>query len=341
MIRIFAALCLALAAQVQPAAAQELWSHQQSGISLPRTIGDMTLREERDISGGGNFDVALQYGDTATPVTLYVYRSAYPNAALWFERTRLAMNEHVGSGNREAAPRSFTLGGASAPNGLREEIELEGNRSTAVALAQIGQWMMKVRITSTRLNRAEVGEAMDRILAAARFANTPAAPHPLVVPGPCGDEMRMTGARIANVEGEPHAGAAVFGIIAYANARGAQGLAAEPDQWCRVTGSQLPVRFGSLYRRRDGAGWVALVGDSGRAIAAVPFDVPGEARAAVYASTPTSTQAVAVYRAMPDPDEGIVTAIPVVTGQARGIAEIGTNAPGQEPQRKNQHRRSR
>jgi hypothetical protein len=329
MIRTLLALAFAAMLSATPAAAQDMWRHRESGISLPRAVGQMRLTQERDASGGGNYDVILQYGYERTPVTVYIYRSAYPNPALWYERTRLAMNEHVGSGHRDAAPRSFTLGGAPAPNGLREEIQLDPGHSTAIAMAQIGEWMVKVRITSASLDRTGIGEAMDRLLGAMQFARATPAPLPLVVPGPCEGDTRMAGRAITGTGSEEAvAAAAVFGLIGYGEARGIDGLAAHPDQWCRVTATRLPASLGSLYRRRLGNGWVALLGDSGIAAAAVPIDVPGRAQAALFASTTRSTQAVAVYDAMPDPDEAIILAIPVVTGERRGLVEVGAEPAG-------------
>lgn len=335
MYRYLVAFGLACAALAAPAAAQSggEWRHEGSGISLPRQIGEMSLSREQDASGGGNWDVILQYGSTDTPVTVYVYRSAFPNAALWFERTRLAMNEHVGSGSRDAAPRSFTFGGAPAPNGLREEIALQGGRSTAVAMAQVGDWMVKVRITSGSLDRTAITEAMGRLLGAFRFARPTPAPLPLTVPGPCTNDARMRGDPIRN--GGPEAmAAALFVVVGDADARGRSGLAAEPRLWCRAS-TELPVRFGTVYRRIDATGWVALLGDSGMAAAAGPVDIPGEVRAALYASRPASTSVVALYDGIPNPDRAIPVALPVVVGQARGLAEmtIGPNpapAPGKQ-----------
>jgi hypothetical protein len=318
-----------------PAAAQgESWRHAESGISLPRSVGDMDLSREQDASGGGNYDVVLQYGDAETPVTVYVYRSAFPNAAMWFERTRHAMNIGVGAGTAPANPRSFTLGGASAPNGLREEISLEGGRAAGVAIAQVGQWMVKVRITSSRHDREAVAARMDRLLAALQFGRPAAAAHPLTVPAPCDGDVRMRGDRIRNVDERVLATASVWGLLGYGEARGMSGLAAEPAQWCRVTSTQLPAQFVSLYRHRDGTRWVALVGDAGRAVSVSPVDVPGDVRAVLFASGPASTQVVAAYDGLPNADQAVQVALPVVVGQARGIAEIGTEASdGPAPER--------
>lgn len=334
MLRHFAALALACAGLAAPASAQRGdWRHEGSGISLPRQIGEMRMGQVQGASGGGNFDVILQYGDGQTPVTLYVYRSAYPNAALWFERTRLAMNQHVGAGARDAAPRSFTLGGAPSPNGLREEIALPGNRATAVAIAQIGEWVVKARITSSRLDAAAVAQRMDQLLGALRFARPITRAAPLQVPQPCGEMPRMEGRRLDPNAGNALAEGTVMGIVAYGQARGHTGLAAEPAAWCRDTSTQVPVQFGTVYRERDGTGWVALLGDSGRAAAAFRFDLPGSTRAGGYVSTPASTQVAAVYEGLPHPDAALPEMLPIVVGQARGIAEIGVNPGGARPGR--------
>ncbi|HZF95349.1 MAG TPA: hypothetical protein VEZ20_10825 [Allosphingosinicella sp.] len=328
------AALVAAAAIAAPAQAQgERWQHEESGISVPRSIGDMSLSQERDGSGGQKYDMVLQYGTSRTPVTLYVYRSAYPNAAIWFERTRLAMNANVGADVQSAAPRSFTLGGATAPNGLREEIALAGGQATGVAIAQVGEWIVKLRITSNEIGRAAIAERMDRLLEALRFANPAPATHPLTVPGPCADGHAMRGRQL-RLNSRHRATAAAVSVLGYGDARGIGGLAAEPARWCRVTQTKLPVQLGSLYRRRDGNGWVALLGDSGRAAAAFLTELPGDSvRAVLFASLPASTHSVAAYDGVPDPEEAIPLAIPVVIGQARGIAEMGTE-PADGPRRR-------
>lgn len=317
MIRYLIALMLAAAAAA-PAAAQDLWRHQASGVSIPRVVGEMRLSQERDASGGGNYDVILQFGDSTTPATIYIYRSAYPNPALWFERTRMAMNQNVGSQNERVAPDSLTLGNARAPNGLREDIAISGGgrfRATSVAIAQAGEWMVKVRLSSTQLDRDAVASRMSQLLAALRFENMPP-PHPLIVPALCSESTGANGRKLSPGR-EAVAAAARDGVLVADEARGRAGLAMDPRAWCRES-TQFPAQYGSVYRRRDGGAWVALVGDAGRAISAATL---GD-RAVTFAAIPASTSLVAVYEGLPHPDRAIVEAIPIVTGQARGLAEV-------------------
>lgn len=322
MIRFLIAFGLSLAAAA-PAHAQGEWRHEASGVSVPRAIGDMRLSQERDASGGG-YDMILQFGDSDTPVTLYVYRSAYPNPALWFERTRLAMNQNVGSGDAGAAPRSFTLGGGAAPNGLREEIDLPASgraRATAVAIAQHGQWIIKARVTSNELDRRGVAQRMDRLLGALRLSGPAAAPLPLMVPSPCSDDNRMSGTKMPGSQEVRLASARAKGTQAYGEARGVSGLAANPSAWCRES-SEIPVQYGTVYRRRDGDAWVALMGDSGIAVAGHRLDVADASGGATFVSTPAGTQVAALFTGLPHPDAATVDALPILTGQARGLAEI-------------------
>lgn len=336
MIRTFLAAALAVAVLAGPAAAQEgaQWRHQASGVSLPRDIGDLRLRGERDASGGGNWDVILQYGDERNPVTVYVYRSAFPNPALWFERTRLAMNANVGSDRNAVDPRTVTVGGGAAPNGLREDIALPsgGFRATSVTIAQAGQWLVKVRVSSADLDLPGVSARMDRVLAALRFANA-SAPHPLRLPPPCGDDNRMSRQAMVVADEALLAAALPALLSSEAEARGEGGLAADPAAWCRDT-TEVPVEYATVYRARNGSGWVALLADSGRAVTGAQIDLPDmprTGRAAVLANTPAGTSLVSLFAALPHPDIGAIVGIPVAAGAAEGLMSIGQGEPARAP----------
>lgn len=322
----------ALLALAGPALAQEDWRHEASGITLPGTEGDLRRGEPRDLSNGGGFDVIVQYGTDEEPATLYIYRAAYPNPALWFERIRMAMNTNVGSGAAVVSPRPFTLGAGAVPNGLREEIELPAGgqyRSTAVALGQIGEWMVKVRVTSPSLDRAGVARRMDTLLGGLRLPAARAAPLPLRLPAPCEDSRTLGGRPITGDRDTILAGAMATGLAEFAEARGFGGLAGEPEAWCRDAGL-FPANIGSAYRRRDGSVWVALVGDAGMAVSGRDL-TPASQGSAIFASTSRSTRVVQVYDALPGLDAAINAAAPVLMGRAPGLLEItfGNDQPRQ------------
>ena len=324
MIRALIAAALALAAA--PALAQQGdWRHAESGVSIPRQIGDLRVHDEREFGGAGRFDVVLQLGSDPEPVTLYVYRSAYPNPALWFDRVRTAMNANVSAQSVQAAPRAVTIGGAPAPNALREEFDLPAGgrwRATAVAIVQAGEWIVKARVTSATLDRAGVGVRMDRLLEALRFARPLPAPHPLRVPAPCNDNPALSGGVMRDGREDGVAAASVTGVIEFAEARGNRGLAADPSAWCRAQ-TDIPLQYGTAYRRNDGGEWIVLVSDSGRAISARTLTPAASVRgAATFVSMPQATRVVNLFDGLPDIGRAFMEAVPVMAGQAPGLAEI-------------------
>ncbi len=322
-------LCL-----VAPAAANAAdLTHAATGITVPEKIGDMRLGEQRDLSGGKALDLMIQYGSETEPVTLYIYRAAFPNPALWFERTRHAMKLNVGLDTKGVAPRSFTLGGAPAPNGLREEAALNGVgpwQATAIAMAQAGEWMIKARITSQSLDKDGVAAKMDRLLGAIQFAKAPTSALPLVVPGGCENDASYAGKPREDDRDKGLAAGMISGIAALSMSRGQTGLAADPNGWCRAR-SQHPAEHISLYRQRSGSGWVALLGDAGRAVIGLPFEPATKTKgAAVLSSNPASVQIVGLFDGPPPPDSSVLASLPVVMGTQRGMVEIGFDPPKPE-----------
>lgn len=331
MIRIMIAAALGFAA-VPAAAQQRDWRHAESGVSLPREIGDLRVGQEQEFGGAGRYDVVLQLGEGQEPATLYVYRSAYPNPALWFDRVRTAMNTTVGATGVQAQPRTFTLGGAASPNGLREEFDLpQGGqwRSTAVAIIQAGEWIVKARVTSATMDRSGVAARMDRLLAALRFANPIPAPNPLRVPAACADDPEMTGAPLQNGREEARAAASVIGVAVFAEARGHGGLATDPGAWCRAQ-TDIPAQYGTAYRRLTGGEWVVLISDSGRTVSARSLDPALPRAVATFVNLPMSTRVVNLFDGLPPIGRSFIEAVPVISGQSRGIAEISV---GRDPPR--------
>ena len=320
-----AALGMALAL-LAPSAAWADWTHAPSGISLPDEIGDMRHGAERDLSNGEKLDVSVQYGTDPEPVTLYVYRASHPNPALWFERTRIAMLDNVGT-FEDAAPRSFALGGP-APNGLRAEFAPTGKawKATSVALMQSGEWLIKARVTSTTLDRAGVAARMDRLLAAVRFAKPVAAPLPLRTPAACSVSTPPKGSPRS---GEKiRAAGTVMGIVAMADARGmASGLSGKPEEWCRDDPADPAMRkMASVYRRLDGKGWTALLGDAGMSAAALDLADTGTKGAALYFTRTGPTMLIQTFDAPPSLDQALGAVTPVLRGEAQPLSTIGTEA---------------
>lgn len=323
-------VALLLAALVAKPAHAEDWRHGPSGISIPDLPRGFHRGRETDNSrDGSGSDVFIQLGSDSEPVTLYVYRAAFPNPALWFERVRQAINVNVAAKDTRVEPRIFTLGESAAANGLREEIDLpEGAnyRTSAVAIAQYGEWLVKVRVTSRRLDVAGVRTRMDQLLAAVRLPGPVPTPATLAIPAPC--PLGPSRISAGPLRGENLVSYARSGMRAVnAQAHGQRGLATDAAVWCRVTDSGLPPEYTTLYRRRDNQAWVALFSDSGIAIVGAPIDLPDSNGGASFVVTTSTTGLVEIFDRVPGPENAIAAALPVLTGQREPVTSLAASGP--------------
>lgn len=346
--RILLAAMLLSVPALASAQSAERWSHAQSGISLPMTFGDMRVSDVKDRLGDGN-DVMFQLGAEPEPVTVYVYRSPYPNAALWFERTWAAMQVNIpGLAGTASSPTTFALGGGAlgggalgggalgggAPNGLRQSVALPDGlryKTTGIAFAQMGEWLVKLRVTSGTLDTAGVDRRLDEVMRALTLPPVTNAPNPLITPAACDTPLKARGKRIVRNMEDETAPAMIEGLLVYTGARGISGLAARPGDYCRAT-TKLPAAVASLFQARNGGEWVLLLGDAGLSMTSRTFQLPqvpghkAKAKAGLYANSVKDTQLIAIYDELPDPEASLAVGMPVVLGRAPGIAAISTES---------------
>jgi hypothetical protein len=291
---LIAAVCFLATTSVRA----ETWRHAQSGISL-EVPADLRLGRITDARNDGT-DVAIQLGSGQTVATFFVFRPAYPNVAMWYERARRALSRGFGI-SPAATPQSFTLPGTAGANGLREDLDVSqvrsqqfpGAQATAVAVAGQGEWLIKVRITSATLDRAQITRMMDSIIAGIRSSSI-AATQPLTLPDACPAELSFNGRAMT---GSPAAAGNLQALEAAV--RGRTGLAANPAEWCRLR-TALPDEIVSVFAKRDGGGWVALIGDFGAAITGMGSDGAGSP-ALLYGSTSSGNQLLSAYDSLPAP----------------------------------------
>ena len=182
MIRFFA-LTIALAASslaaplsAQPAAPTEItaptdqpWLHEPSNILFPAAIDRFARTEVKDLSNGRLLDVSIAYDDPVakTHANFYVYHAAEPSTALWFDvaATMIATNSKFGTVTPQADPVAFAIPGATLASGLRQSFSVtQLGRSSGVALIALGEWIVKLRMTSPVLDAAQLDAAMDRMI---------------------------------------------------------------------------------------------------------------------------------------------------------------------------------
>jgi hypothetical protein len=172
-----AALAL-LALAVSPALAQQpppqprrldvpataAWQHAATQIILRPEAAGLRRVDVRDTTSG-ELDIIADYVNQAEGIvaTVYLYRTSVADAALWFDRALTAIRLRPGWGLEAAPPpavTAFAPPGASVASGLRTAFDVGAPevRSTALAVAPLGDFLFKIRISSTRLDAA--GQAM-------------------------------------------------------------------------------------------------------------------------------------------------------------------------------------
>ena len=160
-------------AQTQPtrieASARKSWTHKPTKIGLPPTIGTFARGDVMDLSGGPLLDVSVAYDDAVsrTHVNVYLYHAAVPSTALWFDvaATMIATNSKFGEPQHQGDPIVFTLPGSPIASGLRQSFTITKiGRSSGVALVAIGEWVVKLRMTSPNLDPAQLDTAIAQFM---------------------------------------------------------------------------------------------------------------------------------------------------------------------------------
>ena len=142
------------------------WVHKGSKFAFPAAIGPFSRRKVEDISDGKQIDLAGTYDEpgSQTLATVYIYRPAMPDPALWFDISSwyLQRSPLLGGVSNGAAPTAFQMGAGSNTSALRQSYALASNNagSTGLAIVPSGRWIVKLRMTSRTLPPAALDQAM-------------------------------------------------------------------------------------------------------------------------------------------------------------------------------------
>lgn len=219
------------------------WQHARSSMILPAQSAGLARGEIRD-NGEGERDVIAQYGSPSDEVfaTIYLFQTGVPDAALWFDRALAAIMLRPEYGLQEASapvPVAFARPGASAASGLRVSLGLAASqlRSTAVALAPLGDFMVKIRMSSARLDRTALDERLGRFIEGLRWPAESARPAAAAQPiAPCPEPLQLRNARTVRTEmTDSILGAALVGTISTSQAENNR----PPPIYCREPDATL------------------------------------------------------------------------------------------------------
>ena len=170
------ALGLATPTLAQTAQDMEAWTPtatalraNAAGISLPQTVGGLSLTKSGEASNGGRaVDNYAQYlsQDGAVQATFYVYMPTYADASLAAYMTDKAIMERFGDKTRRTAYQSAPVDGLPQ-RAIRAVYDdaADGALTTAAGFVHAGRWIVKIRVTGPTDRRKDVLAGLDAMLA--------------------------------------------------------------------------------------------------------------------------------------------------------------------------------
>jgi hypothetical protein len=202
----------ALAAQTEPRPLEvpstAAWKHAESEMILPPTVDGFARVGIRD-TGVGELDVIADYRSEPDEVwaTVYLYKTQVQDVALWFDRGLFQILQRQGhqlAGTAAPVPTAFARPNAANASGLRIALDTEAPAvaSTALAIAPVGGFLLKVRMSATGLDREALEARLTRFVAGLRWpAETARAARAAVPILPCSSPLRLRRARVVRSTG--------------------------------------------------------------------------------------------------------------------------------------------
>ena len=327
-------LMLALPAKAQteikvPAAAG--WKHAQTGMIFRSKLAGIPRTEIKDGSDT-ELDVSIHYSDTDTTLTIFLFRPALANVAVWFDRseTQIALGDLFGGVSPFADIRAFAPPQGTIASAMRR-IYVPGKReikSTALAVLPLGEWLLKIWMTSNGLDPAELDAKLDEVVKAIGWpadATESVAAVPLPI---CTGQLAY--ARKAKLRKpsltDALLGATLMGVAADKAAKGEKGT---PIDWCRE--GQANQQYGVYRDKGSRDAYTLPMGDAGRTISVSP-GIALDGGNGGYMLTLGQLDRTLVYPSfdrLPAPDtafQAVFKTAPV-SSSARGGKDITIDAP--------------
>ena len=251
------------------------WSHQWTAMRFPAQWGDFSRQQIVQFQDRES-DISARYSDAAgTVLSIYIYRPGFASAPIWHDRALVAMGADdvmFGTdgvlGKRTA---TFAPNGSEIESGLLTVLTSNGDfRSTGLGIYQAGEWLVKLRLSSRRLDPEGLEELLRKVLSIAPklegYGETPA-----YLIEPCFDQVKYTIAERFKPQlgSDPFEGMSTVMMDLVGREVAANIEADSPDQtYCRegAGGSE-----GSIYRQPGSQdSYIIAFGDSGTSAHAGP-----------------------------------------------------------------------
>lgn len=323
---IFASAAVSLPAHAQ---AEEIviapdkdWQHAWTAMTFPSRIDayerrELTQFEDRETNMGARYFAA----NTGTMLSIYIYRPGQPEPSIWHDRaiTALLYNTRMGPFDLDTLKVStFVPSGGSAPSGIRSVLEGAGDyRSTGTALYRAGDWLIKLRISSSRLPVEALDHELARIL-----DGLPAlemiSPTPAYSVAPCGSAPSFSNAGRMEEDGDSRMVAAVSegltgdGMLAdvIQEVRNGEKIAPELRNFCSI--GEKTDHYAIYLPSDSDDRYVMALGDAGFGISVQPANMLDLVRKAngesvgfyrVTTASGLEVQTFLPFTSMPTPDQ--------------------------------------
>jgi hypothetical protein len=237
-------------------AADSPWLHANSGMTFPLTLAGFSRTMVREYEAPQLDVIGTWTRGDEEELSVYVYRSTAGSVPVWFDRATWAIESRGLYGRTTPAqvPAAFRAPGAAVDSGLIASWTTEGRyKGTGVAILPLGDWLVKLRFSST--SRDGAGAA-----AVLREAAPIAAPIPT-----CATPIGFKGeAKSAKLDGSAAILSAAFAQTLSGPVKDENRAAA----WCR---DALTLPTAGIYRP-DGStdSYLLALSDAGRGIWVAP-----------------------------------------------------------------------
>lgn len=145
------------------------WQHARTGIVMRLRLGGLT-REKIGDYGNEEADIALTYKqqDVDAVATIYLFHPGIDSVPLWFDRilAQIAVHKDKYGTAGAASPIAFAVRPGAPDAALRIVYPMQGGSlsSTGVAVVPVADWLLVVRLSSSKLDASALDAKLTAIL---------------------------------------------------------------------------------------------------------------------------------------------------------------------------------
>lgn len=298
--------------------ADKTWQHRWTAMAFPPRLGSLE-REEIYQFEDQQSNVSARYWseELGTLFSIYIFRPSEPDPSLWHDRALAAIEANEDIAPIDPASRltaSFVPPGGRSESGIRSVYASgSGYKSTGVALYQAGEWLVKVRMSSQRLDANGLDLALAEAIAGLPELDSVSATRAELVQR-CASTIEFSEAERADVD--PILVATVSGILALPLSDGGEPRTVSEVRYCLEGPKE--ARYG-IYRPNGAKDrYTIAFGDSGFSVAVGPSKtldaVLAESGTAAETYAVTSgdalqTRIFAPFLSLPTPDQAAHAAL--------------------------------